>query len=373
MREGAVEITKRPFPTIVPAVTRESAAEPESLVESTPHARDREGAVCAVIVTFRPNVDELKDTLWRATQEAGRVIVIDNTPEPEGQQRVRDAITAILNSDPNGLLKERIFWNQVGRNVGLSRAYNLAIQKAGELNASFILLLDQDSKLVPGAVRTLLDRYEEACNLRRAGSISCSNIESVRVNVGLEPIIAQLREKNLGRMYKTGRLARVENLREIQTFTNSGTLIPLERVRAVGQFDESLFVDAIDYDFSFRLRAQGFHLFVADDAFILHSQGTGLHREVLGLPIELRSYSAQRSYHIVHDTWTFARRWFRQYPRSVAAILLTQVQGTLGILVLVPGRIERARFVLKALRDLRGDGHIDAPSDSRHTPPWSGP
>ena len=290
--------------------------------------------------------------LPRTVSETEYVLVVDNTPEIEGQERVRGAITEILRPGLDNQRPEKIVLEQVGRNIGLSRAYNTAIRKAKELRAGFLLLLDQDSKLVPGTVRTLLERYDEACRLGRVGSISCSNVESVRVNVGFERAISRLRERRYTRLYETHRLVRSGHVREILTFTNSGTLIPMNRFDDSGQFDESLFLDAIDYDYSLQLRAQGFRLFVADDAFVLHSQGTALQRKMLGRSVQLRTYPPQRSYHITHDTWSFARRWFRRYPGIVAGIMMSQVQGTMGALMLLPERAIRMRFVLRALREL---------------------
>lgn len=314
----------------------------------------RLNGVCAVIVTYRPHREQLQAALTMAAAEADTVVIVDNDPEEPGRATVREIVAEVAEHEnpPAGASKFDLI--QLGQNVGLARAYNLAVRRATSLEAAFVLLLDQDSILVRGSVKALLDGYHEADRLTAVGSITCLNIERVRVSVGWEPVISRLRDVLLHRRYETGKFMVAGHVREIGSFTNSGTLIPLPRFHEVGEFNEALFVDAIDYDYSFRLRLRGYRLFLTERAVVWHAQGSPVRRRLFGQEVALRTYSAERSYHITRDTWEFARRWFRWLPFSVAAILFSQIQGTIGMLVLLPDRYPRCRGILRAVWELRG-------------------
>jgi rhamnosyltransferase len=308
------------------------------------------GEVCALIVTYHPDSTELKAVLRQALHETGRVIVVDNSTEPLAQRTVT-AMTAELGalSSTTGAGRVHLIANQ--RNEGLSRAYNQGLRQAKQMGARFVLLLDQDSVLEDGAIASLLRHWNGAGSGLPIGALSCNNLEEVVVNVGLEPIHLRLRNLRNQKEYLRGKMFREGHLREVKTFTNSGTLLPMAVVDKVGPFDEALFLDAIDYDYSLRLRSHGYRLLLDDRATLRHRQGKYLQHKILGRPVNLRTYSPLRSYWIERDTLQFASKWFSRYPGEVTNILAAQISGTVGAIPLLDRKRERFQNVLRAFSD----------------------
>ncbi|MCI4351774.1 MAG: glycosyltransferase [Thermoplasmata archaeon] len=303
--------------------------------------------VCAAIVTYRPDMDALRDNLSQVLQQVGGVVIFDNDSEAGSQAAVKALVDSVAASRPGAtiaLLSE-------GTNIGLARAYNRSMRKARELGAEFILLLDQDSLLEPKAVERLLVTFQGISAARPVGALCCTTLELVPLSRPLNLLKELLRTGIYRREYADLGELGFPGAREIATFTNSGTMLPLRPTEEIGGFDESLFVDAVDHEFSLRLRNRGFKIFLSDAARVRHRQGETYHASFAGKKLELRMYSPERTYLIFRDTLNFSHRWWRRFPRVVGITVLTLLLNTIAALLFLPQRSERGRLAILALSD----------------------
>lgn len=309
--------------------------------------------VFAIVVTYRPNILDLQRTLHSALPEVDQVLIVDNTPEPWLKQQVSACVEAIADSAPAESCAKPIRLAAQGENIGLSKAYNIGLRTARDSGSNFVLLLDQDSQLVPGAIRILLDAYFQLSSASPVGAVCCRNLKSFSASLSVDEVLESIKRKksSLPRSGDSG--TPKLDYTEVSLFTNSGALIPLSHAVESGGFDEDLFVDSVDYDFSLRLASRGLRIFVIESARVFHKQGEPLRRNLLGKAVDLRSYSPIRSYYILVDTLRFCRKWIGRYPRIVIGILGTMSISTLGAMVLLPDKAERLGQVLRALRDYR--------------------
>lgn len=305
--------------------------------------------VSAVIVTYRPEISELAAVVRSAKSQTRRVFIIDNSEGPRWREAVQDLVTS-LNSEPPDGLASAVVLIAMDTNTGLATGYNIAIEQSRSLGFEFVMLLDQDSLLESGAVDEMLKVYKSTQSISRVGAVCGVNMEAIGRTFVLQ---AALDKTGLTSSRARGKSthSEVEGATELSWFKNSGTLIPLSSFGFTGLFNTRLFVDAVDYDFSFRLRDKGLRIFRADKARINHRQGVAFTRRWWGKELTLRGYGPDRSYHIVRDTLELVATWYRKFPFAVVLNGLDAFSGTVGAILLLDQRQERVQAVFRALSD----------------------
>src|ERR1035441_2266213 len=110
----------------------------------------------AIILLYHPDLACLERILESLKNEVEEVIVVDNTPNP-----AKDVAFVVDSPDSH------VLYILLGQNAGIAAAQNAGIIRAASKGHSHILLLDQDSVLLPGTVGKLLAAERE---LRGSGT-----------------------------------------------------------------------------------------------------------------------------------------------------------------------------------------------------------
>lgn len=313
--------------------------------------QDRPGSsrgVCGVIVTYLPS-ESVTEVMESAASQLDTLFVWDNSVDLRERARVAGIVEDCRSRVAASGGPRNVELVQPGHNLGLSIGYNHGARYAIDAGAEWILLLDQDSQLAPGAVSNLIAEGERLQRRFRVGTISALNRESVEVPVSPRQAIERLSDAFDEREYRRGRLYRDGTALEVRSFTNSGTLVSLRALSAVGGFDESLFLDSVDFRLSVRLSEEGFRMFETPSAIVNHSQGRQIQLGRLGLGLRARFYPPERSFHIVKDSVRFARLSFASHPRLTMGVLSSVFFGTLGAIILLPQRMLRITRASRAL------------------------
>lgn len=306
------------------------------------------GKVAGIVVTFHPT-DAFLSVLTAMVRELSVSIVVSNDPGAEERLRLDGWVRSVVGSPSSDRPPPvEVLYN--GANFGLSRALNRGIQRALDLGAEFVLLLDQDSLLKLGAVDALREDHDRLARSFPVGAVSCSNDEQVTLSRFPLGVLERMREIHTEGWRRHHGLHHDSRTADEPTFMNSGTLLPTNVLRAVGGFDERLFVDATDFDLSLRLRQHGLRLFRSDAARLDHVLGAPYVLRLFGREIRLRTHSPSRSFYSVRDTALFARTQFRAFPVEVLGIVLRRLLGSAGALALLPDRRLRGRAMLEGLR-----------------------
>ena len=137
---------------------------------------------------------------------------------------------------------------------------------------------------------------------------------------------------------------------------SSGSLIMLEVVKKIGDFDTSLFIDHVDNEWFLRARHHGYSVYVACGITLTHRLGTEIIRYWLGHWRTFPAHPPIRHYYMLRNTLLLARR-----PHVPLAWLLGAFSGLLPILaaslLLLPNRGERLSLLFRAIYDgLRNRG-----------------
>ena len=284
--------------------------------------------VAGVVTAFRPSA-ELVGNVESLLRQIPVVVVVDDGGGPGF-----DHVFAALADAGAVVLRLEI-------NSGIGAALNAGIRRAREIGApEYIVTVDQDSSLPAGYVRAL---YDAASDARLAGiepgMISPSRIHGNPVKragsrngvpLGKEPI-------------------------------QSGLMLPVTTLNAIGDFWEELFIDLVDTEYYFRALGAGLPAVLAPAEFD-HSLGTMVDARVLGRavrlrgrPLKVRTAATWRYYYIFRNRILVSRRYATRNPLWVASGTWADIRHLLVVTLLAPGRSARLGFAARGLTDgLRG-------------------
>jgi rhamnosyltransferase len=285
--------------------------------------------ICAIIVTYHPDPLALSALLKAVAIQVGTTVVVDNTaPEDIGQ---------FGDVPMDGV--QVLFQNQ---NQGLAVAQNMGIDWARQYGCAYVLLLDQDSTPVEGMVAALLSAYQRLSRTERVAAVG--------------PRFHDLREERdapfirVGHLFNRKRWCEFnEQVLESDFLISSGALIPLEVIEDVGEMDAGLFIDNVDLEWSFRVRARGYRLYGVCAAAMNHRLGDSRRALPLGLgqvvvhgPVRL--YFMMRNRLRIYAMPHTPLAWILQdIPRFVIKLMLFGV--------LIGPRMRNLRFMFRGIKD----------------------
>lgn len=282
-------------------------------------------AVAAAVVVFRPEADVLAAQRAATLPQVAELVYVDN-----GGARAALAGTADAH-------RVRVLGD--GRNAGLASGLNVALRDARERGHRYCLLLDQDSIPSPGMVAALLRAFGEGASVLASGPAI------------LDELSARVEDFARLRVGPNLRIRAGEHPRgffDVDFLITSGTLVRLDLLDAAGWMDEGLFIDSIDFDWSFRARSRGFRLLATFETTLSHRRGDHVHRLPGGLP--LRIHSATRLYYMHRNRVRLYRRPYVPVAWKVHDLARMLVKA--GLLALfVPGRRARLAAIGTGLRD----------------------
>jgi GT2 family glycosyltransferase len=146
-------------------------------------------------------------------------------------------------------------------NAGLARAYNAALAHAQAQGSTWILLLDQDTRLSAQYLDELLDASEALKSSTDVGAIVPKIWAGTRLYSPEAPFLWQIRRQFSNRHHSveenvTGIVA------EPLTAYNSGAALRVSALEQMGGFPEDFWLDYLDHAVFQRLRLDGKHLWV---------------------------------------------------------------------------------------------------------------
>jgi rhamnosyltransferase len=300
---------------------------------------------CAVLVTYNPDPLRLEQVIEAAVRQVDDLLILDNGSPTHSWATVQSLVATYLPSGPG---QARVTLRSLGTNRGLPVAFNEAIDFARARHRRFLLLLDHDSILAEEAMPRLLQTYERLVARTAVGAVEAFNEEPTVLPTDdfLDGYLHR-RDPSLG-----------EDVTQDFLATNSGLLIPLSVIDRVGGFDESYFVDAVDFEFGLRLRAQGLPIYRVRSARILHQRGEPAEARIGRTRWRLRRVAPQRHYFVGRETMRLGRQYVRRFP-LIGLFLLSMPFREAGLVVLFyPERRAHLRAlalgVLHAVTGVRG-------------------
>lgn len=247
-------------------------------------ANGEQAVVVAVVAAYRPP-SELVDQVRELLPQVSGVIVVDDG-SPAGAETVLDQLVelgAIVVRQP--------------RNAGIAAALNAGIGAARQrFSPDFVLTLDQDSVLISDYVAKAVATYRQATAAGlRVGFVSAAAY-------GAAPAPTQASDDGFVHAFDP---------------MQSGSLIPVSTLAALGGFDESLFIDGVDSEYTARAQQFGLVALVGAGCTMEHDLGRREPASFFGRPVPKLGYSYHspaRIYYITRNGTVLARRYLRSQP-----------------------------------------------------------
>jgi rhamnosyltransferase len=285
---------------------------------------DRHGSkAVAVVVAYRPDVALLEQVLAAVAPQVARALLV-----------VNDDGGWSCKLPPNVVL------DRPGDNIGLGAAYNLAAAWAREQGATHLLLLDQDSVAAPGMVDKLLRALEGKPSAAAAGPLWRDR------RTGRDGFFVR---STRSRIYKYAPSAG-DDIVDVDFLISSGTLLVLDALEKIGDFDAGLFIDHVDTDWTLRAKAKGYALYGVSTARLDHAMGDKVHTSALAGDRVLFHYPPERQYYLVRNSLVLWRKPYAPWPWILRDMRRTAMM-TLYYIIFLPPRLARLRVVVHAIRD----------------------
>ena len=230
--------------------------------------------VCAVLISYHPDA-ELPRRVTRILEQAGALVIVDNSSGEEAR-----AMLERIAADP------RVSLVLNPANLGIARGLNLGVEQARARAFAWVLLLDQDSDLHEGMLRSLIEVRAVYPEPGRVAVIGAGFGEETRPVQ--EPWAAW---------------------EEVESVITSGSLIPLAVHEAVGPFREEFFIDYVDSEYCFRARAKGYRVIRTTKPLMSHSIGAPTRHTVLGVSKWTTNHSPDRRYYIARNDTVMLREY----------------------------------------------------------------
>lgn len=277
------------------------------------------GQTAAIITAFNPS-RSLHEVVSAALVQCAEVIVVDNSPG-----NPLKLVTELEGFENVQLIRS-------GKNLGLAGALNLGI--AASHGVEFVMLLDQDSRLLPGTVDAL------------------QQIIEVRPEVA---IVAPAPWDENAQRFVDPRATKRDDLSELDVVITSGMLLRTAAFQTTNGFRDDFFVDCVDQDFCLQLRANGWKILQDKRVLLPHSLGeTRWHGDEGSTWIRSTSHPTWRLYWMARNGMTLSREYTFKLPRWAFMNLLLMFYVSVTVLLFEPPRWRRWAVFMRGI----GDGLI---------------
>lgn len=259
------------------------------LVENQPVDSTSKGKISAVIVAYQPDIDHLIVLVRECLNQCDGVILVNNGPplmvELQGTDRLR-----II---------------EVGANIGLAAAQNVGVDFAANQHYAYVIFFDQDSLPEAGSVARLRSAFD---------LLEASGADPAAVG----PCVVDSRDGVITPFVRF-HLWGVQHFLphpfqpwiQCDFLIASGFLTSLSRFKTIGNWEEALFIDNVDMEWSFRARSQGFRCFGVATARLYHPLGDRLIRfKLFHRNLTIYLHASSRQYYMMRNRIALYRRGY---------------------------------------------------------------
>ena len=214
--------------------------------------------IYAGIVTFNPDIERLKENVCAICIQVPEVVIFDN-----GSSNFAD-IQECISVFHNAILIHS------DENIGIAAALNRLMQWGSNNNYDWMLSLDQDS----------------VCD--------ASYVNKMKQYLDVEPLLGIVAPVIVDR--------------------NVGAFSKIEYWKQIGEYDESMFIDSVDFEYCYRMRKNGYGVIQVKDVHLLHELGNSVKCRFLFWKIDVTGHSAFRKYYIARNNVYYPKKhhlWIR--------------------------------------------------------------
>lgn len=256
--------------------------------------------ILGIVITYYPVVEEVIENINQYIEYVDTLIIWENTPKEH-----RDTYQVNF-PDPN----KKVMHMSTGNNEGIANPINNCIEWVKGKNYSHILTMDQDSSW---------DNFNDF--------VKSAELYEKRSGIAIMT-------PNINKCYS------IEKEQIVNSFIISGALFPIKVISQLGTFNEKLFVDGVDLEYSLRATRNNIKIVSFTYCHLKQNFGYPIKSKFFGF--ESNNYSAGRTYNIVKNHLFILRRYYHT---------LTKLQRKMIIEAYILRRIVKVILVEKDKRN----------------------
>jgi len=270
--------------------------------------------VCATIISYN-DFSALEKTVSHVLPQVDKVLIIDN----KSDELTCDQIKSAYKSDDICV----IFNDE---NFGIARAYNQAVEYCEKNKYKYIFTLDQDSLIDDNCINSLMNVYK----LKKDALIVVPSIVNNWEKVVID-------ENNY--------------IKEKTYAISSGNLININTFKSIGKFNEMLFIDSVDFDFSLRVINSGGKIYECKKTQMLHRLGKLYSKRILGIKIKYTYHNNLRNYYIYRNSFFIIKTYLKTNKVFCIKRIIMLFYGTLLNLLFNADRKGYLKGVYTGIKD----------------------
>lgn len=267
--------------------------------------------IIAGIVTYNPDLSRLEDNIKSIQEQVDKVVVFDN------------------NSKNFSVLKELLERYQIElirskTNIGLGAALNTIFKKAIKEGAVWVVTLDQDSI----CQRDYIHKASRIMDDNRVGIVV--------------PIIVDhnLKQTEVFESDKTSILKKC---------ITSASIVRASVYELVGGYDDYMFVDYVDFDFSIRVTLSGYKIICIHNSILNHELGKSTTKKILFWSFRYTEHDARREYLIARNIIIYINRYWKYI--NVTRDMLSICKHFVLVTAYDSNKKEKIKALCKGIRD----------------------
>ena len=221
--------------------------------------------IAGVVILYHPDIKQLSENINTYVHGLKELYIYDNS------EIQTPGIEAALNN-LHPCIKYQFFNN----NEGIAKRLNQAVEAAMQTQYDYLLTMDQDSSFKPGD----FEKYKSLIQKEEYTKVA-------QFGINCQPQITMSSEQP----------------QEALTLITSGSILNLSLVKKVGDFNEDLFIDFVDAEFSYRVVQHGLINLMFSNILLNHALGNLVSgRSVLTFKKSLRIIHAPiRTFYITRN------------------------------------------------------------------------
>ena len=235
--------------------------------------------VCAIVVSYNES-KALVSNLALLKNQVEKIIIVDNG---SGESTQHDLNLFI--DDPKFLLI------RLERNFGIGRALNEGVTVAQKEGFHWILTLDQDSVPDLTMVAKLL------CGINTFGGN--------QLGIFTPRILSRPPQNE------------VATNRVLPYSITSGNFINIKTFEKVGRYNEDYFIDCVDFEFSLRIRENGYQIVEIPQAYMIHNIGISNTHNWITRVLGFSRHVPLRRYYMTRNHFYLITRFWKYFPLFV--------------------------------------------------------
>lgn len=248
----------------------------------------------AVIITFNPKIETLRQNMSSVANQVDQLIIVDNGSD--NLEEITQQVLTFKNATVSAL----------GYNSGIAAATNFGIKKLGT-TGSWGLILDQDSFFSENGVAT----YKKYLELLKD------------YNIGM--LVPAYIERNDQSNLSTNKY--LSEWEFVDYPIASGSLVNYSAWKEISGYDENLFIDRVDDDFDLRMRLHSYQLIQVNSVRLDHAIGSIEVKKLFGKNIVVYNHNAFRKYYQARNNIIFAKKhrkikdaFFREFTLIIKTV-----------------------------------------------------